>query len=189
MLRNSSRLSRLMLAMALLYIWLLSVGGRTIRAGLRHFVDRKDRRGLSIFQIGLHFIDRCLLNSLRSLYLYSFIDQTNCQATSLLSSKNCKNERFSFTRDKEVGLMLEILFLVLLFVSFSGYILLGQSKTGWRFEILPVVVICSQIAHLFLGSLFRLLYFSIIVLFVAGLAFFSYMLLFPNRAKVRSLIK
>ena len=87
MLRNSSRLSRLMLAMALLYIWLLSVGGRTIRAGLRHFVDRKDRRGLSIFQIGLHFIDRCLLNSL-PLYLYGFIDQTNCQATSLLSSKN-----------------------------------------------------------------------------------------------------
>jgi len=35
-------------------------------AGLRHtrvghFVDRKDRRDLSLFQIGLRFIDRCLL--------------------------------------------------------------------------------------------------------------------------------
>ena len=64
MLRNSPRLSRLTLAVAFLYVWLLSVGSRTIRAGLRHFVDRKDRRDLSIFQIGLRFIDRQLLNSL-----------------------------------------------------------------------------------------------------------------------------
>jgi hypothetical protein len=64
MLRNPPRLSRLTLAVAFLYVWLLSVGSRTIRAGLRHFVDRKDRRDLSIFQIGLRFIDRQLLNSL-----------------------------------------------------------------------------------------------------------------------------
>jgi hypothetical protein len=64
MLRNPPRLSRLTLAVAFLYVWLLSVGSRTIRAGLRHFVDRKDRRDLSIFQIGLRFIDRRLLHSL-----------------------------------------------------------------------------------------------------------------------------
>jgi hypothetical protein len=64
MLRNSPRLSRLTLAVAFLYVWLLSVGDRTIRTGLRHFVDRKDRRDLSLFQIGLRFIDRCLLLSL-----------------------------------------------------------------------------------------------------------------------------
>jgi hypothetical protein len=64
MLRNSPRLSRLTLAVALLYVWLLSVGSHTIRAGLRHFVDRKDRPDLSLFQIGLRFIDRCLLHSL-----------------------------------------------------------------------------------------------------------------------------
>ena len=64
MLRNPPRLSRLTLAVAFLYVWLLSVGSRTIRAGLRHFVDRKDRRDLSIFQIGFRFIDRQLLNSL-----------------------------------------------------------------------------------------------------------------------------
>jgi hypothetical protein len=64
MLRNSPRLSRLTLAVAFLYVWLLSVGSRTIRAGFRHFVDRKDRRDLSLFQIGLRFIDRCLLHSL-----------------------------------------------------------------------------------------------------------------------------
>ena len=72
MLRNSPRLSRLTLAVAFLYVWLLSVGSRTVRAGLRHFVDRKDRRDLSIFQIGLRYIDRCLLHSLSfSLPLYS----------------------------------------------------------------------------------------------------------------------
>jgi len=64
MLRHAPRLSRLTLAVAFLYVWLLSVGNRTIRAGRRHLVDRKDRRDLSIFQIGLHFIDRKLLSTL-----------------------------------------------------------------------------------------------------------------------------
>lgn len=64
MLRNAPRLSRLTLAVAFLYVWLLSIGSRTIRAGLRHLVDRRDRRDLSLFQIGLRFIDRCLLHSL-----------------------------------------------------------------------------------------------------------------------------
>ena len=64
MLRHAPRLSRLTLAVAFLYAWLLSVGSRTIRAGYRHLVDRKDRRDLSIFQIGLRFIDRKLLHLL-----------------------------------------------------------------------------------------------------------------------------
>ena len=64
MLRHAPRLSRLTLAVAFLYVWLLSVGSRTIRAGLRHIVDRKDRRDLSLFQIGWRFIDRKLLRSI-----------------------------------------------------------------------------------------------------------------------------
>jgi hypothetical protein len=64
MLRHAPRLSRLTLAVAFLYAWLLSIGSRTIRAGYRHLVDRKDRRDLSIFQIGLRFIDRKLLQLL-----------------------------------------------------------------------------------------------------------------------------
>ena len=63
MLRHAARLSRLTLAVAFLYVWLLSVGSRTIRAGLRHLVDRKDRRDLSVFQIGLRFIERKLIGS------------------------------------------------------------------------------------------------------------------------------
>jgi hypothetical protein len=63
MLHSFLRLSRLTLAVAFLYVWLVSTGGRTINQGLRHLVDRKDRRDLSIFQIGFRFIERLLVNS------------------------------------------------------------------------------------------------------------------------------
>jgi len=63
MLRHFLRLSRLTLAVALLYVWLVSVGTRTIRSGLRTLVDRTDRRDLCIFQIGLRYIERCLTNA------------------------------------------------------------------------------------------------------------------------------
>jgi hypothetical protein len=64
MLHDFEKLSRLTLAVAFLYVWLISVGGRTIHAGLRHLVDRNDRRDLSIFQIGLRFTQRRLTNAL-----------------------------------------------------------------------------------------------------------------------------
>jgi len=64
MLRHFERLSRLTLAVALLYVWLISIGTRTVRNGLRDLVDRTNRRDLSIFQIGLRFIDRCVINAL-----------------------------------------------------------------------------------------------------------------------------
>ena len=64
MLRNFIRLSRLTLAVVCVYVWLISMGGHTIYRGLRHLVDRHDRRDLSIFQIGLRFIQRRLTNAL-----------------------------------------------------------------------------------------------------------------------------
>jgi hypothetical protein len=64
MLRDFLRLSRLTLAVAFLYIWLISIGGHTIHQGLRHLVDRNDRRDLSIFQIGLRLTQRRLTNAL-----------------------------------------------------------------------------------------------------------------------------
>jgi hypothetical protein len=63
MLRHAERLSRLTLAVVLLLLWSVSTGTYTIHAGLRHLVDRKDRRDLSIFQIGLRMIYRLLVNS------------------------------------------------------------------------------------------------------------------------------
>lgn len=64
MLRHFLRLSRLTLAVALLYLWMIATGTRAIRNGLRHVVDRKDRRDLSVFQIGLRVIERRLTNEL-----------------------------------------------------------------------------------------------------------------------------
>ena len=63
MLHNFVRLSRLTLAVVLLYVWLISTGTRVIREGLRHLVDRNDRRDLSIFQIGLRTIERRFVNA------------------------------------------------------------------------------------------------------------------------------
>jgi len=64
MLHSFLRLSRLTMAVAFLYVWLVSAGTRTIHQGLRHLVDRKGRRDLSIFQIGLRFTERRLVNEL-----------------------------------------------------------------------------------------------------------------------------
>jgi hypothetical protein len=64
MLQDFLKLSRLTLAVAFLYVWLVSIGGETIHQGLRHLVDRHDRRDLSIFQIGLRFIQRRVTNDL-----------------------------------------------------------------------------------------------------------------------------
>ncbi len=63
-LRHFARLSRLTLAVALLYVWLVSTGARAIKNGQRHWVDRKDRRDLSIFRIGLRLTERRLINNL-----------------------------------------------------------------------------------------------------------------------------
>ena len=63
MLRHFDRLSRLTLGVVLLYVWLISIGTRTVRDGLRNLVDRTDRRDLSIFQIGMRFIERCVTNA------------------------------------------------------------------------------------------------------------------------------
>jgi hypothetical protein len=65
MLRDAEKLSRLTLAVALLYVWTISTGTKIIRNGQRSLVDRKDRRDLSIFQIGLRSIERLLINSMK----------------------------------------------------------------------------------------------------------------------------
>ena len=63
-LQHFMRLSRLTLAVVLLYVWLVSFGSQTIKNGKRRSVDRSDRRDLSIFRIGCNILDRCLSNSL-----------------------------------------------------------------------------------------------------------------------------
>lgn len=61
-LRHFLRLSRLTLAVVLLYIWLLAFGSRIIKSGQRHLVDRNDRRDYSLFRLGWNMADRRLSN-------------------------------------------------------------------------------------------------------------------------------
>jgi hypothetical protein len=63
-LRHFLRLSRLTLAVVLLYVWLVSMGSKAIKDGKRRLVDRVERRDLSIFQIGLRSVERRLANAL-----------------------------------------------------------------------------------------------------------------------------
>ncbi len=63
MLRTSEHLSRLTLVVAYLLDWLISSGANIIRMGLRPLVDRKDRRDLSLFQIGWRFNENRMLRS------------------------------------------------------------------------------------------------------------------------------
>jgi hypothetical protein len=56
------RLSRLTLAIVLLYLWLVVLGSRVIKNGLRSLVDRADRRDFSIFRIGYNMAERWLAN-------------------------------------------------------------------------------------------------------------------------------
>jgi hypothetical protein len=64
-LRHFQRLSRLTLAVVLLYVWLLALGSRTIKNGLRSLVDRTDRQDFSIFRIGYNIAERWLANAQR----------------------------------------------------------------------------------------------------------------------------
>lgn len=61
-LQKPRTLSRLMLAIALLVVWLLSFGSRIVKRGQRRLVDRSDRRDLSFFRIGWDSIERHLAN-------------------------------------------------------------------------------------------------------------------------------
>lgn len=56
------RLSRLVLAVALLYVWLIAFGSSVVKRGQRALVDRKDKRTLSLFRIGFDRLERCLVN-------------------------------------------------------------------------------------------------------------------------------
>lgn len=73
-LRHFLRLSRLTLAVVLLYVWLLAFGSQVIKSGQRYLVDRKDRRDHSIFRIGRNMAERRIINGTKlriSFALYS----------------------------------------------------------------------------------------------------------------------
>jgi hypothetical protein len=73
-LRHFLRLSRLTLAVVLLYVWLVAFGSQVIKSGKRRLVDRRDRRDHSIFRIGRNMLERLISNGSKlhiSFVLYS----------------------------------------------------------------------------------------------------------------------
>lgn len=59
-LRHPERIDRLMLAVALAYLWVCFLGSVAILTGHAHLVDRSDRRDRSIFTIGRLWLNRLL---------------------------------------------------------------------------------------------------------------------------------
>jgi hypothetical protein len=59
-LRHFGKLSRLTLAVAMVYVWLMVYGAEVIKRGRRHLVDRSDRRDHSLFRLGYNMLERCL---------------------------------------------------------------------------------------------------------------------------------
>ena len=53
-------LSRLTLAVALLYVWLVTEGAQAVIQGRSTQVDRSNRRDLSLFRIGLELVEQAL---------------------------------------------------------------------------------------------------------------------------------
>jgi hypothetical protein len=54
------KLSRLTLAVAMLYVWLVVYGAEVLKRGRRRLVERSDRGDHSLFRLGLNMLDRCL---------------------------------------------------------------------------------------------------------------------------------
>jgi hypothetical protein len=60
-LRTSERLSRLTLAVCILYVWLVTLGEHVLLYGFQAEVDRADRQDLSIFRLGWDWLERRLV--------------------------------------------------------------------------------------------------------------------------------
>jgi hypothetical protein len=54
------RLTRLVLAVCLAFVWLITFGAWVVKRGLRYLVDHKSRRDKSYFRIGWDWLARCL---------------------------------------------------------------------------------------------------------------------------------
>lgn len=57
---DRKRLERLVLAVLLVFIWLIVLGSRVIKRGQRHLVDRRSRRDHSCFRIGWDYLEHCI---------------------------------------------------------------------------------------------------------------------------------
>jgi len=59
-LNDPDRISRLVLAVCITFVWFITLGSWVVKQGYRHFVDHKSRRDKSYFRIGWDWVERCL---------------------------------------------------------------------------------------------------------------------------------
>ena len=59
-LQDATRISRLFLGIAILFVWLITLGSWVVKRGYRHCVDHKSRRDKSYFRLGWDWLERCL---------------------------------------------------------------------------------------------------------------------------------
>lgn len=58
--RAPDRLSRLMMATCLAYYWVVCLGAQVVRQGWQAVIHRAGRCDLSLFQLGMHWLEHCL---------------------------------------------------------------------------------------------------------------------------------
>ena len=57
---DTDRISRLVLAVYLAFVWLITLGAWVVKRSLRYLVDHKCRRDKSYFRIGWDWLARCI---------------------------------------------------------------------------------------------------------------------------------
>ena len=57
---HPDRISRLVLAVCIAFVWFITLGAWLVKRGLRHFIDHKSRRDKSYFRLGWDWLERCL---------------------------------------------------------------------------------------------------------------------------------
>ena len=63
-LQDATRISRLVLGVCIVFVWLITLGSWVVKRGYRHLVDHKSRRDKGSFRIGWDWIERCFSLSL-----------------------------------------------------------------------------------------------------------------------------
>ena len=58
-LKDTTRISRLVLGICIVFVWLITLGSWVVKRGFRHLLDHKSRRDKSYFRIGWDWIERC----------------------------------------------------------------------------------------------------------------------------------
>jgi hypothetical protein len=59
-LADAERISPLVLAVCLTFVWFITLGSWVVKRGFRHLIDHKSRRDKSYFRLGWDWIERCL---------------------------------------------------------------------------------------------------------------------------------